>query len=882
MSRRLPPVLAVALLRVTIPSGFNRDTILGDLVEEYERRVGEGVLGARMWYWRAAVQVSAAFTWAALCSVPGELARDLRFAARSFSRSPGFTVFAALTLAVGIGATTSVFTVADGLLLRPLHLPAPDRLVRVHVTEPSTGEWKDPAAAGTYLDWRAQTHSFKSLAGFRSLSFNLVGGDYPEQIQGVSVTSDFFEVLGVPAALGRTPAPQPGEESGRTVVLSHSLWKTRFGSDPTIVGQSLVLNGVSHTVLGVMPADFTFPELTALYVPSPFRVPLAPGSDDDPGEDLAAQYMSVVGRLADGVSLEVAQAEVTAVSARLAAAHPETKEGEGAAVALLKDDMVENARSTLVLLLGAVGFVLLIACANVANLLMVRATGRQPELAVRMALGAGLARVRRQLLAESVLLSFVGGVPGFLLAIWGTRTLVALAPEGIPRVGEVSVDLRVFGFAALLTLGTAMLFGLAPAVGLSDRGGGLALTSQRGRTADRRRTRLRDLVVVSEVALSLLLLVGAGLMVRTLRSLEATDPGFDATNTLVAHVALPLAKYDEPGAMEAFYETSLNRVQAIPGVESAATVLTLPMHWALRGSFHFYTEGQPSEDQTERVAGLQVASPDYFRTMRIPVLRGRVIEDTDRLETTMVAVINEALARKFWPNEDPMGRRLTFWGDPEDPETEWATVVGVVGNTRLDGLDHPPVGEVYLAQGQHSLFRSTFVVRTAGDPYSFVPALRDAIGEVDPALPLYGVSSLEDVVAQSLGERRFRMLLLVVFAGIALVLAAVGLYGVLSFSVAQRFREIGIRKALGAPSQGVVIQVVRQGYVKVLVGLSLGVVASVLMSRTLASQVYGVSTTDIVTYVGATVILGGVALLACWIPAMRAARVDPVETMRAE
>ncbi|MEJ2205689.1 MAG: ABC transporter permease [Gemmatimonadota bacterium] len=855
--------MAVALLLATLPRGFTRDTILGDLAQEYRRRLVRSRLGATAWYWRAALQLSAAYTWDRIRGAPSALSQDLRFAVRSFLRSPAFTLFAALTLAVGIGATTSVFTIVDGLLFRPLHLPEPDRLVRVHVTEPAHDDWSIVVSGATYLDWRAQARSFRGLAGYRSLNFNLVGGQFPEQIRGASVTANFFDVLGVDAALGRTPSPTARETTEQTVVLSHSLWVTRFGSDPGVLGTTLHLNGTTHTVLGVMPEDLAFPERTALFVPSPYRVPVAPGAPVDRSDDRGAQYMSVLGRLAEGVAVEAAQAEMDALSQRLAELHPEHQAGEGAAVVPLKDDLVGDTRATLLVLLGAVGFVLVIACANVANLLTVRASGRYAEMSVRMALGAGLRRIRRQLLTESLVLAFLGGVPGFLLALWGTGALLGLAPEGIPRLGEISVDLRIFSFCALMTLGTALLFGLAPAVGLSDHRGALSVDSARGRTADRRRTRLRDLVVVTEVALSLVLLVGAGLLVRTLQTLASTDPGFDPTHTLAAHVTLPSATYEDDEAMRAFYDAALASIQALPGVESAATVLSLPMHSNARGTFGLSVEGRSDASADELLAGYQVVSPEYFLTMRIPVLRGRGLLDTDRTESELVAVINEALARRLWPAEDPLGRRLTFWGDPEDPDTEWATIVGVVGNTTPDGLDRPPVREVYLAQHQLPLNRTTFVARTSGDPYALVPALREAIGQRLGDYVLQGEDAVEGKGGIDLAD-----------------MASIGLYGVLSYSVAQRSREIGIRKALGAPYRGVVTQVVRQGYTRVLIGLTLGLVGSVLLGRTMASQIYGVETTDPLSYLTATSVLAAVALLACWIPATRAAGVDPVDAIR--
>jgi putative ABC transport system permease protein len=546
-------------------------------------------------------------------------------------------------------------------------------------------------------------------------------------------------------------------------------------------------------------------------------------------------------------------------------------------VVSLQEDLVGDFRPTFIVLLGAVGLVLLIACANVANLLTIRATRRRRELAVRISLGAGLPRIRRQLMTEAVTLAVLGGVPGFLLAIWGTRALIAVAPAGIPRLSEVAVDPRILGFSVLITLATGLVFGLAPMVGLSGKGASLTLRDARTRA---RTERLRDLVVVTEIALSLLLVIGAGLMLRTLRVLNATDPGFDPSRVLVAHVSLPASEYEEAAAQAAFYSDALTRIRALTGVESASTILTLPMHWAIRGTFHFSIYGRAADAQRDFLAGYQSTSPDYFRTLHIPVLRGRAIEESDREDGLGVVVINEAMARRYWPASDPLGQRITFWGDPDDPDTEWATIVGVVGNTVKEGLDQAPEPEAYIPVTQAPMSRSSFVVRTVGDPYALATAVRSAIKDVDPNLPLYGLMSMDDVLASSLDQRRFRLLLLGIFAVAALALAAIGLYGVISFSVSQRTREIGIRMALGADRDTVVGHVVRQGLSRVMIGLGIGALCSLALARAIASQVFGVRATDPLTYLASSLLLAFVALAACLAPAIRAARVDPAVAVR--
>ncbi len=742
------------------------------------------------------------------------------------------------------------------------------------MTRPATGEYRNVVAGATYLDWTREARSFAGIAAFRPMDINVTGDDdFPERISGVSITPEFFRVLGITAALGRLPAPDddPATAAG-TVALSDALWKARYGADRRILGTPLILNGKPHTIVAVLPPGLEFPEGTGLYVPSPYRVPLTPLDDQDMSDDRTSGYLRVVGRLRDGASIGSAQAEMRALTARMGEEARDTTDAIEPLVVSLQEDLVGDVRPTFFVLLGAVGLVLLIACANVANLLTIRATRRRREIAVRISLGAGLARIRRQLLTEAVALAVLGGVPGFLLALWGTRALVAIAPAGIPRLSEVAVDPRILGFSVAITLVTGFAFGLAPMVGLSGKGANLTLRDARTQA---RTERLRDFVVITEIALSLLLVIGAGLMLRTLRVLDRTDPGFDPSHVLVAHVSLPASNYPDPTAQAAFYDDALARIRALPGVESASTILTLPMHWAIRGTFHFSIFGRAAEAQRDLLAGYQSASPDYFRTLRIPLLRGRAIEETDREDGPGVVVINEAMARRYWPGSDPLGQRVTFWGDPDDPDTEWSTIVGVVGNTVKEGLDQTPEPEAYMPVTQAPMSRSSFVVRTPGDPYALAPAVRRAIQDADPTLPLYGLMSMNDVLAHSLDSRRFRLLLLGIFASTALLLAAVGLYGVISFSVSLRTREIGIRMALGAQRDTVVRHVVRQGLTRVLLGLSFGALASLALTRAIASQIFGVRASDPITYAASALLLATVALAACLVPALRAARVDP-------
>lgn len=894
-----PPRLARALLAVVAPRGWAGASMAADLEEDYRERRLRSALGAWAWYWKVVLQVAVAYGverfrgHGSEPSAPDRLAgpsratpaatllQDLRYALRSFRHTPGFTVVAMATLALGIGAATSVFSVADAVLLRPLPFPDAQQLVQVWVTRPEHGDYRSVASGPTYLDWKREAHSFSGLAAYRSMDYNITGGERPERARGMSVTSNFFKVLGVSAALGRLPAPTDADGGSASVVLSDALWRSSFGADPGILGRTLILNGKPRTVVAVLKPGTDFPEQARLYVPSPYRVPMAPLEETDLSTDRGSGYLSMLGRLADGVSVQAANAEMQGLAQAEARAYPDSNAKKGARVVSLLDDMVGDLRPTFVVILGAVGLLTLIACANVANLLTVRAARRRRELAVRVSIGASLGRVRRQLMTESVVLAFLGGIPGLLLSLVGTRALVHLAPAGIPRLSSVGVDPQVLAFAVLATLATGLVFGLAPMVGLREDATSGVLRAPGGARRGRPEL-LRDGVVVVEVALSLLLVVGAGLMLRTFRALDAVNPGLDPQGVLAAHVTLPDSKYRDDASKVAFYDEVLRRVRAIPGVRSAGTVLTLPLHWAVRGTFGFSIQGRSPGPGDAYLAGYQVVSPGYFATLRIPILEGRAIRASDRDDAPFVAVVNQAMARRYWPSGDAIGAHITMWGDPADSTTEWATVVGIVGNTVMDGLDKPPQPELYIPMAQGPMSASSFVLRTAGDPYALAPALRSAVAQVDSDLPLYGLRSMSDVLADSLAQRRFRMLVLSVFAGAALLLATVGLYGVISFSVAQRTREIGIRMTLGAARDSVVRQVVSRGLVRVGLGIALGLLGSRAAQRLVASQVFGVSATDPVTYATAALLFAVVALAACAVPAVRAARVDPVRSVRAE
>ena len=805
--------------------------------------------------------------------------QELRYGLRGLSRSPGFTSLAVATLALGIGAVTSIFTVTNAVILRPLPYPDADRLVALNGTDPRTD--RGTVSGADYLDLRDRSESFEELAAYRRLSMNLAGPDLPQRILGASVTPNLFSLLGVEAAHGRVLSPaidRPGQAPA--VVLGHGLWQSHFAGDDAVLGRSIRLNHELYTVVGIMPPGFGFPQDCLLWTAARYRVPDPPFDfGGDPAEDRKGEYLSLVGRLADGIDLRAAQIEMDVLARRFAEEYPDTHRDEGLALVPLHRDMVGDARPQLYLLSGAVGFLLLIACANVANLLLARASRRQREISLRMALGAGTRRIAGLLLTESVLIAASAGTVGLLISLWGTEALLAVAPEGMPQIGTIDVDLRVLGFIAAVIVCTGILFGLAPLPQILRQD---LWVATKGRAAGSEGGgRLRKTLIAGEIAVSFVLLVGAGLMIRTLSSVVAVDPGFDPDDTLAMHLTLPEARYPEEAHVTGFYRQMLEEVRAIPGVESAATVLTLPMHWNLRGTLAFAIEGRLEEGDQRPAAGYQVVSPDYFRTLRIPLLRGRLLTPADREDAPPVAVVNEAFARRFWPGEDAIGRRIT-WGDPQGEAVEWVRVVGIVGDTRLEGLDRPAVAEAYRPFPQAVLNYTTLVVRSSIAAPMLRQEVAGVVARIDPEQPVHGVMTLNEVLVESLAERRFIMSVMTTFATAALLLAAVGLYAVVSYSVAQRFREMGIRKALGARRRALVLQVIREGAGMVAVGLALGAGAGLALTRLITSQVHGVSATDPWSYTLGMGLLAAVALVSCGLPALRASRVDPVVALRSE
>ncbi|HST53137.1 MAG TPA: ABC transporter permease [Pyrinomonadaceae bacterium] len=795
--------------------------------------------------------------------------QDVRYGFRMLLKSRSFTLVALVALALGIGANTAIFSVVNAVLLRPLPYRDPARLVTV-----LHDGWK-PVAPANFLDWREQTRVFDSMAAAQVWGPSLTGHDEPEQLHALQLSANMFDVLGVSASLGRTFAEgedQPGRD--HVVVLSDGIWRRRFGGDRKIVGQQIMLDGEAYTVAGVMPPDFQFAPFWATKAELWSPLSLAARVNDRRGQSLR-----VFARLKKGVTREQAQADMDAINRRLADEYPEANKGLTVAVDSLHEKAVGNARPALLVLLGAVGFVLLIACANVANLLMARAAARRKEIAVRLALGASRLRVVRQLLTESVMLSLAGGAAGLLLAVWGVDALVALGPEALPRTQTVGLDASVLLFTLALSVVTGLLFGLAPALQTTKPDLNESLKDRsRGATAGRRRDRVRRLLVVAEVALSLVLLVGGGLMLRSFLRLTSVDPGFDPRGVLTMTVSLAGSSHKTDAERAAFFEQLLAQVKTLPGVKSASAINHLPLGgdvWTLG----FKVEGRPEPPPGQKQGAVyRVVRPEYFHTMGATLLKGRDFNVSDDAEDAGVVIVNEAFARATWPGEEALGKRITV-----SDETKPREIVGVVRDLKQGEWTSAPKPEMYLPHAQAaSPSAMTIVARTDGDPLKLARPVQAQVWAIDKNLPVSDVSSMEDVISGSVGPQRFNALLLGVFAAAALLLAVVGVYGVMSYTVAERTHEIGARMALGAQARDVLRLVVGQGLALALVGLVVGLVAALALTRLMSGMLYGVSATDPLVFGGVALVLALAALLACLVPARRATKVDPMVALRYE
>ena len=798
---------------------------------------------------------------------------DITYAIRNLWKRPGFTLIAVLTLALGIGANTAIFSAINALLLKPLPFPELDRVVAIW--DKSATVDRNEVAFGNYLDWRAQSQSYEQLALYRWWSANLTGIDSPERIQGFLVTANFFDALGMKPIMGRNFLPdenQPGKEA--VAIITHSLWQRRFGADPNIVNKTITINSVVRTVVGVMPERFNFPKGSEVYAPLAMTPELM--------KNRMSHSYYVIGRLKPGVSIESSQAELDNVTARLEQQYPEANKGWGATVYPILADTVRQYNTALWIMMGAVGFVLLIACANVANLMLARASGRQREIALRAALGASRWRIVRQLLTESVIVALLGGVFGILVAFWGIDALRASNPGEAERFApgwyQLGLNFTVLAFTLGLSLFSGIVFGLAPALQASRPNLNDSL-KEGSRQASGRSHGLRSSLVVFEVALSLVLLVGAGLLARSFLSLLRINPGFNPENVLTMNVNLPVAKYKDDPARAAFYNDLVQRVKAYPGVESAAVVNYIPLGGA-NSSDTFLVEGRPEPPPGEEVGGrYRVSTPDYFRTMGIRLVKGREFTDQDKAGAVPVVIVNETLARTHWPNEDAIGKRIRFYGPLE--KAPWMEIVGVVEDVKHE-LDLPVTPEYYLPHAQDPWNAMILVAKTKADPASFAAALRQQVWSIDKDQPVFDVRTMEEVRSISIALYSFSSVMLAIFAGLALLLASIGIYGVMAFAVTQRTQEIGIRMALGARALDVLKLVVKHGMKLALLGIVIGLAGSWALTRFMKQLLVGVEATDLLTFSVVSVCLLVAAFVACYLPARRATKVDPLEALRYE
>jgi len=808
------------------------------------------------------------------------LFQDARYGVRLLRRSPGFTAVAVTALALGIGANTAIFSVVDGVLLRPLPFPDSGRIVAV---QPLQTQPAPSAAAGSYpdfFDWRAQSRSFSAMASRRGHGVTLTSLTPAVHLRGQMVSADFFSVLQAAPALGRGFVEDDDKPGARVVVLSHALWQSRFGSDPSIVGRAIGLDGRDHSVIGVMPAGFQFPVDEAS---ADFWTSMAPDAEGDRPwtSNRSLHVLDVVARLKPGVSLETARAEMNGIAARLARQYPDSNRDRGQARVLPElERVVGDVRTPLLVLLAAVGCVLLIACVNVANLLLARATARHRELALRAALGAGRVRVLRQLLTESLILALAGGAAGLLLAAAGRRALLALSPDRVPRLEQIGLDPRVLVFTSGVALLTGVLFGIAPALRLSRVDLAEAL-KEGGRGADGGpgHNRFRGMLVVGQTATAVVLLTGAGLLLASFQRLRNVDPGFLAAGVLTFDTSLPESRYPED-RQRRFYDDLVASVRSRPDVRAASAIFPLPLGDSHVG-ISFEIAGRPVAPADEPTADYRQVGPGYFETMRIPLLAGRDFTERDDAQGPPVVIVNQALARAFFPGENAVGRRIKP-GVARDGEARMREIVGVVGNVRALGLAAAASPEFYVPYAQLSIADMTVVARVDGETSPLAADVRRLVTSLDPGVPVFHVRTLPDYVLASLQQPRFNALLLSVFAGVALLLTGVGLYGVLAYAVAVRTREIVIRLALGARRADILAMIVRRGLSLALAGVAIGLAAALAVTRALRGLLYEIAPSDPAIFLGAAAVLATVALLASGIPAWRAARIDPMKALRSE
>ena len=807
-----------------------------------------------------------------------DLWQDLRYALRTLAKNPAFTSIAIVAIALGIGANTVIFSAVNAVLLRPLPFKNPEQLVMVWENATHLGFPKNTPSPPNFVDWQKQNTVFTGMAVMSERSFNLTGVGEPERLDGRRVSANLFDMLGVRALLGRTFVPEDDRPGSHVVLVSYSLWQRRFGSDPSIIGRVVTLNGESYTVIGVMPRSVHLPGYgnwnDKVWVPIAFT--------NEETTERGNHFLDVIARIKPGITLKQAQAEMETIAARLAKEYPRYNTRIGATVTPLHEEVVGDIKPALLILLGAVGFVLLIACANVANLLLARAAVREKEIALRLALGASRSRLTRQFLTESVLLALLGGGFGLLLALAGIRVLKTFIPATISQTQTISIDGKVLVFTALLALLTGIVFGLAPAMHASHSNLNDSLKEGgRDSAIGKKGNRLRDLLVVGEIAVSFILLIGAGLLINSFLHLRNLDPGFRADHLLTMKVDLSELRYPDGERRSVFFDEVLFRIRALPGVQSVAVAGNLPFTYN-GDSMSIAVEGIPDPppgqwpDVIYRAIG-----PGYFSTMGIPMIRGRDFTDQDKADSKNVVVISEKTAQHYWPGKDPIGKRLKPGATTSD--VPWREVIGVVKDVRQNDFIAQPKMQMYFAYRQlKDLAANALIVRTSVEPMSLATSTRDAIWAVDKDQPVANVDTMDHIVSEAIARQRFSMLLLGIFAALALILAAVGIYGVMSYSVAQRIHEIGIRMALGARRTDVLKMIVNQGLKLVSIGMMLGLAAAFLLTRVLQSLLFGISATDPVTFFGISLVLLAVAILASYLPALRATKVDPIIALRAQ
>jgi predicted permease len=808
------------------------------------------------------------------------LFKDIRYGVRGLLKHPGFTAIVVITLAVGIGASSAIFSVVNTVVLRPLPYRNAERIVAIQELSPE-GK-RGQVTPANFLDWRAQNTVFENLAAILTRPANLALADQAERIDFAMTSANFFTVFGVEPAQGRFFVATD-EQAGHPpiVVISHGLWQRRFSGDASLVGKPITLDGVGYTVVGIAPAGFQYPDKTDVWVP-PFKLAPTLSERMDPTQVRGYGMLAVVGLLKPGIGLTQAASEMETITARLRQQYPETNNRRFNRVLSLHTHLVGETGAMLLLLFGAVTFVLLIACANVANLLLASAAARQKEMAIRTALGASRLRVMRQLLTESMLLAFTGGAIGLLLALWGVALMMKLLPADFPRLREINLDWRVLGFTLVASVLTGILFGLVPALQISKVDVQETLKeSGRGASGSRRHNRLRNLLIVGEVALSVVLLAGAGLLFRSFLQLQSVDTGFTSEQVLTLRLSPAGSNYKKDADYIAFYNQAMQRISALPGVAAVGAINTLPLD---KGPFAgFRIEGRPPLT-TDKWPGAnyRTVTTDYFRAMNIPVSQGRAFTDRDTENAPLVMIVNQALARRDFPNENPLGKRISLGGTDAKGQTVWWEIVGVAADVRSLELREEATPEFYLSGLQDTFANMSLVVRTSVEPASVAAAIRRAAAEVDKSAAVSDVQTMEHIVNTAVMQPRFNLFLLGLFSGIALLLSAAGIYGVTAYSVTQRTHEFGIRMALGAQVGDVLKMLLRQGMLLISVGIGVGLLASLALTRLLKTLLFGVSATDPLTFAGITLLLALVALLACYVPARRATKVDPLVALKYE